>query len=287
MVLSWLNWINPTLAIIPVREVGVPVKNRITQGQEFLLCAFGAMAIAITFWRSEKLIQAILLWLLSVAFLLNMVFVVSSRTALISVPVLLLIFAARSLTMQRWLIALSMIVVLTGAAWYGSPNLRTRIASIGEQYKQYADSDAPTSAGLRLEYWHKSIAYIKEAPLIGNGTGSVKRLFEKAAAGKTLVFAAVTANPHNQILYFGVQWGIVGILLLLSMWATHFLAFIEYRFISSIGMLVVLQNIIASFLNSHISDFVEGWLYVMGVGIAAGAVLKERQNCSYGPAANR
>ena len=45
-----------------------------------------------------------------------------------------------------------------------------------------------------------------------------------------------------------------------------------------IGLLVVVQNIFTSLFNSHIFDFHEGWMYVLGVGVAGGLVLKARGN---------
>jgi len=36
------------------------------------------------------------------------------------------------------------------------------------------------------------------------------------------------------------------------------------------------QNIFTSLFNSHIFDFHEGWMYVLGVGVAGGMVLKAR-----------
>jgi O-antigen ligase len=40
--------------------------------------------------------------------------------------------------------------------------------------------------------------------------------------------------------------------------------------------MVVLQNIFSSLFNSHLFDFHEGWMYVLGVGIAGGMVLRAR-----------
>jgi hypothetical protein len=45
---------------------------------------------------------------------------------------------------------------------------------------------------------------------------------------------------------------------------------------SWIGLLVVVQNVVSSLLNSHLFDFHEGWMYVLGVGVAGGAALKMR-----------
>jgi hypothetical protein len=39
-------------------------------------------------------------------------------------------------------------------------------------------------------------------------------------------------------------------------------------------LLVVVQNIFTSLFNSHLFDFHEGWMYVLGVGVAGGMVIK-------------
>ncbi len=40
--------------------------------------------------------------------------------------------------------------------------------------------------------------------------------------------------------------------------------------------MVVLQNVFSSLFNSHLFDFHEGWMYVLGVGVAGGMVLRAR-----------
>jgi hypothetical protein len=52
-----------------------------------------------------------------------------------------------------------------------------------------------------------------------------------------------------------------------------------------IGLLVVVQNIASSLLNSHLSDFVEGSMYVLGVGIAGGMSLSTRRRAGTLPGA--
>ena len=57
------------------------------------------------------------------------------------------------------------------------------------------------------------------------------------------------------------------------MWLSHLMLFAGSGWPARLGSLIVLQNIIASLFNSHLSDFTAGWLYVVGVGIAGGMVL--------------
>jgi hypothetical protein len=44
-----------------------------------------------------------------------------------------------------------------------------------------------------------------------------------------------------------------------------------------LGLLVVVQNVFTSLFNSHLFDFHEGWMYVIGVGVAGGMALNERR----------
>jgi hypothetical protein len=128
--------------------------------------------------------------------------------------------------------------------------------------------------GLRMEFWKKSVGFFAEAPVFGHGTGSTRGLFELAATGsKTTATGQVIGNPHNQTLNVAVQWGVVGIVVLYAMWLSHLLLFRGDGLVAWIGLLVVVQNIFTSLFNSHLFDFHEGWMYVLGVGIAGGTLL--------------
>ena len=84
----------------------------------------------------------------------------------------------------------------------------------------------------------------------------------------------VIGNPHNQTLNVAVQWGMVGVVILYTMWFAHFSLFRGEGLAAWIGLMVVLQNIFSSLFNSHLFDFHEGWMYVLGVGVAGGMVLR-------------
>src|SRR5439155_17675022 len=119
------------------------------------------------------------------------------------------------------------------------------------------------------------LLFFAEAPVIGHGTGSTRGLFEAAATGPAvLAQGQVIGNPHNQTLNVAVQWGTLGVVILYAMWLAHLLLFRGDGLVAWIGLMVVVQNIFSSLFNSHLFDFNEGWMYVLGVGIAGGIVLK-------------
>ena len=65
----------------------------------------------------------------------------------------------------------------------------------------------------------------------------------------------------------------IGIIALYAMWLAHLLLFRGGGLANWIGLLVVVQNIFTSLFNSHLFDFHEGWMYVLGVGVAGGMTL--------------
>jgi hypothetical protein len=278
MVMSWIVKFDPSLALKPKgfdkMEPGVFVKNYIDQSQEFALCAVVLAFPVITRLREQKLVPALLLGALSLSFLINMAFVVVSRTALVTMPIMLAVFALLHLRWRSIVIIACVVVALAGVAFATSPQLRKTIGTFSRDYRLYKEQNIPTSAGLRIEFWEKSLRFFAEAPIIGHGTGSTLGLFEQAAIGQTGAAAEVIGNPHNQTLNVAVQWGVIGIVVLYSMWLSHLLLFRGEGLMAWIGLMVVVQNIFTSLFNSHIFDFHEGWMYVLGAGIAGGTVLQ-------------
>ena len=122
------------------------------------------------------------------------------------------------------------------------------------------------------------LAVLSEVPVIGHGTGSLRGLFERAATDYSdSAPSKIISNPHNQTLNIAVQWGMIGVLLLYAMWLVHLLLFRGEGLVAWIGLLVVVQNMFTSLFNSHLFDFHEGWMYVLGVGVAGGMTLAAKQ----------
>ncbi|MGB9171211.1 MAG: O-antigen ligase family protein [Bradyrhizobium sp.] len=275
LAMSWLVdfYPNLTLKAKAVASPGVFVKNYIDQSQEFALCAVALAFPIASLLRAKKIALALLLSVVALGFLANMAFVIVSRTALVTIPIMLAVFALLHLRWQTTLMILCAAMVAGVVAWAVSPLLQEKISSIGREYRLYEDHGATTSVGERLEFWRKSLRFFVEAPIVGHGTGSTEGLFEQAAAGQTGIAAEVIRNPHNQTLNVAVQWGVIGIVVLYAMWFSHLALFRGEGLFNWIGLLVVVQNIFTSLFNSHLFDFHEGWMYVLGVGVAGGLVL--------------
>jgi O-antigen ligase len=263
----------PSLSDILVQHK-VLVKSAATQSGEFVTCIFGLMFLA-----RDAIDQRRWRWVLGFmvvmsAMLASILYVAIGRTALVIVLVLLILFAIRKLSSQGIMLVFSGAILVGIIVWSSSPYLRERTNEIWSDLRKYKAADTFTSSGERLVFWEKSLRFFSQAPAIGHGTGTIRSLYQKSAMGETGAAGEVSANPHNQTFAIGIQLGLVGVAVLWAMWIAHLLLFRGEGLAEWIGLVLVVQNIVGSVFNSHLFDFVQGWTYVIGVGVAGGLVLK-------------
>ena len=154
--------------------------------------------------------------------------------------------------------------------------MRDNVTNLLNEMRQYQPTGDSTRAGERLEFWRKSIGFIADAPVIGHGTGSVRDQFRRSVAQETGMAALASENPHNQTFAVAIQLGLAGAVVLFAMWMAHLSLFRGGGFAAWVGLVIVTQNIVSSLFNSHLFDFTQGWSYVVGVGVTAGVVFRDK-----------
>ncbi len=266
----------PPLAAEWVKPDNVIVRNAASQSGEFVLCMFGLLYVAADLVERRQWRWLVAIGLFAAGMLVSMFVLSTGRTALVTMPVLLVLFAAKRLTRKSAALVLAAAVVVAAVAWFSAPYLRERTIQAWTDAEAYFATDAQNSSGERLEFYRKSLRFVGEAPLFGHGTGSIHRLFIASSAGKTGAEGSATTNPHNQTFAVAIQIGLIGAAVLWAMWIAHLLLFRGPGLAAWVGLAVVAQNIVGSLLNSHLFDFLQGWIYVVGVGVAGGMVLKQR-----------
>lgn len=268
---------------VAVTVQGVPVKNEASQSGEFATCILGLL-----FLVREAAVRRRWGWfagLLAVmlAMLANLFFVATGRTALVVILVLLALFAIKHLSRRGIALMLVCAAAVIALGWVSSPYLRGRTLQVWADIQLYEAKDARNSSGERIEFAKKSLRFIREAPIFGHGTGTIYRLFYQSSIGQTGAAGVATTNPHNQTFTVAIQLGLVGAALLWAMWIAHLWLFRSGGLVEWIGFVVVVQNLVGSLANSHLFDFLQGWVYVVGVGVAGGAVLKRRAEAALKP----
>ena len=214
--------------------------------------------------------------MLGMLFIANMIYVVTSRTALVVIPALYVLLAFHCGLHRRSFMAIAAYVPVR--RWRRSAPCgrhRTICAHrvtviVATRSTSMPPPGADTSSGARLDFWRYSLRIVSEAPVIGHGTGTIADEFRRHADGPADMTAT---NPHSQVFTVAIQLGAVGVIILLAMWAAHWLMFTVPGLPAWIGLMVVTQSIISCQFNSHLLDFTQSWIYVFGVGVFGGTVL--------------
>ena len=258
---------------IPDKLPGIPVRDYIAQSAEFLICAFVLLAVSFDMVRKRRFALAASAALLALLFVFNITYIAPGRTALVVIPVLILIFGVRRFGWKGLIGAVVAAAVLIGIAWAASPFMRFRVLYSFYELDRYRQENVANSTALRIEFWKKSVEFIVQAPVIGHGTGSMPDLYRRAAAGESGAQAVASVNPHNQFFAVAIQLGLLGGAILIAMWIAHLALFRGSGLVAWLGIVIVVQNVVSSLFNSHLFDFLHGWLYVFGLGVIGGMAL--------------
>jgi O-antigen ligase len=277
LAVSYVLALWPGLTWRGARSAGVPVKEYVAQSTEFVICFFVLLAIGFRVVPDRPLVS-VGAFVLAASFLVNIFYIATGRTALVVIVVLLFVFAFRQWEWKKACVVLLIAIVCALFVWESSTYLRTQLALVPGEIQRYINENASTRFGERLEYWQKSISFISDAPILGQGTGSIRELFRQAATGQKGASSLLSDNPHNQTLTVAIQLGFLGIVLLYAMWIAHLRLFLGGNLPASVGLVIVVQNMVSSLFNSHLFDFTQGWIYVFGVGVAGGTVLRGQMN---------
>lgn len=253
---------------------GVPVKDYVSQSGVFTLCIFALFDIALDQWAARRHALAAACVVLALLFAAHMFYVTTSRTMLVVIPVLFVLLGLRRLTWKGFAVLVVIGAVAAAAVWASSSYVRLRITSVFTEVATTRTTGTETSAGDRLAFWTNSLRALRETPILGHGTGTISAVFRRQADSSA---TATGTNPHNQILAIAIQLGAVGALLLIAMWAVHWLMFLRPGLAAFIGIIAVTQNVVGSLFNSHLMDFTQAWIYVFAVGVFGGTVLREAQ----------
>ena len=259
---------------------GVPVKDNAVQSGCFALCAFALALGGVSAWVEGNRRRAAAMLILALVFLADIFMIFISKTGILMTAALVALFVVQTEGWRRSLLIATPVVLIAAIALWTSPPAQRRLAEIATDIHAVdsgkGTSEATLSTASRLDFWRKAVEFIEQAPLFGHGTGSTKSLYQSLEATRPSPYGEAVPDPHNQFFAIAIQVGLVGGAILLAMWAVHFSMFVGGSFACALGQAVVIQNLIGSLFNSHLSTVTQGMLYCLAVGLLGGIVQRAR-----------
>jgi len=207
-----------------------------------------------------------LYWLMFIACAYNLFFIVQGRTGQLIAVSLVLLFALQRFT-KRGLVLTVLIVGILMVLFLNFSDKATRfnegVVNLQSDLKP-GPEQSQTSMGQRYMFWRYTLQLIAEKPLLGHGTGSFAKEYERIASNETMM----AKNPHNEFLMVSVQLGAVGLLIYLGFLASQYYLSKKLpnqeKYVAQ-GLLLTL--IITSLFNTPIMDHTEGYWFTMMIAL--------------------
>ncbi len=186
------------------------------------LLAFGFYLVCHeVLWGKRVGIRRLGLILLAACMAIDM-FITEGRTGQVVFFVLLGLLFFQFFSQNKFkgtLLVLLILPFIFAAGYQLSPTFHHRVDAVGQEIREF-HKNPNTSIGLRLLFWKNSWRIISKHPLLGVGTGDFQSAYAKVNAELSPDMVA-TDNPHNQYIFVLCQFGILGLLSLLSIFVVQ------------------------------------------------------------------
>ncbi len=154
--------------------------------------------------------------------------------------------------------------VAAAALYAVSPRVKARTDQMLSDAHKFEQGDVKTNDGLRVGFWKNAVVLIERHVVVGGGMGSFRPEFRLLAESKGQSGDQITPNPHNEYLLVWSQTGLVGLALLVWLWAAQWrrgrTLGLNERYLTH-GLLVAM--IVGDSFNSFILDNLEGHFYAL------------------------
>ena len=235
--------------------------------------------MAAVFWHlsSDRLWPRWLGGLLAGAALVNVFALLIGRTgyliALVMVSLSVMWAVPKQLRLNA-LIAAPMLVL--AGLYFGSTQVHDNVSRLLRETQSYAIQGkdesssgwAENSSGWRLNAWHRSVQAIQESPWLGHGVGSWPVTVKRLEGDTALITFGAIRNPHQEYLLWGVELGIGGMLLLLSLMFCMVRDARQFKSsVARASLSVLAAMAIACLFNSALYDGLKGDFFCVALGL--------------------
>ncbi len=259
-------------SVRPGEDCLVIFKDHIDTG--FILVAAGYIALLFSMKTSDKKLKHFYYYLVFMVGVATF-YLGYSRSAYLVFVALSALFVYQRFSWRCVFIVLAAIPFLAGLLFFMSPVFKSEVLVAVQGYHQFQEIGVKShsSAGERMTFYTSGLRAVKQHWLIGSGSGSMN--YVTSYLDKD--FQRKIMNLHNEYLNISVQFGVLGLLVLLSLfycvWRTSLKLPFYYNYLMQ-GVLVT--TVSGSLINSWLMDSTEGHFFAIMVILCLAAGLSKR-----------
>jgi len=232
-----------------------------------VLMAFGALLFAALAWKSQDIRWRWGWNVLAILAAANVLLMVQGRTGQVVLAGLVFLALHVSLGWRGAVVAVVVLTVAFSGAYTVSTAFHKRVGLVASGVTQWdPKSAAHDPIGERLEFYYHTLEIIRDHPLIGVGTGGFVQAYAERVEQGGL---PVPRHPHNQYLLIMAQVGVVGLCLLILLFAQQWRSAVatEDKTYGLLARALVVTMVVGCLFNPLLIDHTEKLLYCWFSGL--------------------
>ena len=217
----------------------------------------------------------------------TLVFHGRGRSGYVVFSALVMLFSVSKFRWRGFFVGIASLIILFSLSFFLSSTFEGRVNAVTNEVKKYSqDNYNDSSVGLRITFVENSIKLIRAHHILGTGTGSYLKEYAALPLTSAEIDAAkevslcsnyakctLFSNPHNEYLYTMVQFGALGLIILLlfftlPLWGSQFLPENE----KYIARGIIISVMVGSLANSWLYDVTVRCCYAYFVMLAFAAL---------------
>ena len=195
---------------------------------------------------------------------INLAFLSQGRTGYIQFGLLLSFLCFIRFGWKGVLTAVTLSILLFGAAFTLSDGVSKRIRAIPTEYQHYNKNNAMTPIGIRISMWHDAVLLIKKRPWFGYGTGNISTAMKQNLPPAMINLTGSIDYVEYSYLNFMLEFGVFGLFIFLGVIITQIIMTFrlptEYKYTMQAFLIAYLAGSLA---NSFFVSFCEVHLYAI------------------------
>ena len=203
--------------------------------------------------------------------LCSVVFLLQGRSGLVASAIVVLVLGSIYTPVHRRWQALVLLVIMSSLLIMASPLMMQRIQQGYHEVVHYQAFNR-TSLGLRIDMWQLALKSFIDHPLIGTGSGT----YNQIAAQHFGDCRDVCIHPHNQYLFFAMEFGVLGLLgFLWLLWRLAKTAFLSRSPERSVLFAITAVLAVDSLFNVPLWYRAESYFFYAMLGLLVAANLPQ------------
>lgn len=205
----------------------------------------------------------------------QVIFISNGRMGYIIFFALIILLLIQTLPWKYVFFGIGLFCLLFTICAYISPAIQLRFQETLDSVQQYKQGEEVTSVGMRLVFQHHAKSLFLSSPIIGHGTGSFSKFYQKV---NTVPEYSKIMEPHSQYWLVAAESGVLGLICLFYFFISLLLCALQMKETKPLMLGLLVCLILSNISDSQLLHSDLGYFFIVFSALCLGELVASRKS---------